>query len=44
VKNALLKNGLLPMTQTPAEALQYVADTAGAVDRRAKLLKKLLKK
>ncbi|MGI9387465.1 MAG: tripartite tricarboxylate transporter substrate-binding protein, partial [Methyloligellaceae bacterium] len=44
VKNALLKNGLLPMKQTPAEAKQYVADTAGAVVRRDKLLKALLKK
>ena len=44
VKNALLKNGLLPMTQTPAQALQYVADTEGAVARRAKLLKILMKK
>ena len=44
VKNALLKNGLLPMTQTPAEAKQYVADTAGAVARRDKLLKALMKK
>jgi tripartite-type tricarboxylate transporter receptor subunit TctC len=44
VRNALLKNGLLPMTQTPAQAKQYVADTAGAVDRRNKLLKILMKK
>jgi tripartite-type tricarboxylate transporter receptor subunit TctC len=44
VKNALLKNGLLPMTQTPAEAAKYVAGAAGAVARRAKLLKVLMKK
>ena len=44
VKNALLKNGLLPMTQSPAEAKQYVADTAGAVARRDKLLKALMNK
>ncbi len=44
VRNALLKNGLLPMTQTPAEAKQYVADTAEAVARRDKLLKALMKK
>ncbi len=44
VKNAMLKNGLIPMTQTPAQAKQYVADTMGAVDRRNNLLKILLKK
>ncbi|MBL6957893.1 MAG: tripartite tricarboxylate transporter substrate binding protein [Rhodospirillales bacterium] len=44
VKNAQLKNGLIPMVQTPAEAKQYVADTTGAVDRRNNLLKALLKK
>lgn len=44
VKNAILKNGLIPMKQTPAEAKQYVADTTGAVDRRNALLKKLLGK
>ena len=44
VKNALLKNGLLPMTQTPAEAKAYVAGAAGAVARRDKFLKALMKK
>jgi len=44
VKNAQLKVGLIPMAQSPAEAKQYVADAAGAVDRRAKLLEMLKKK
>ena len=44
VKNALIKNGLIPLTQTPAQAKQYVADTVGAVNRRVGMLKKLLGK
>ncbi len=41
VKNALIKNGLIPLTQTPAQALQYVKNTEGAVARRIGMLKKL---
>ncbi len=44
VMNAQKKVGLIPMAQTPAEAKQYVADTAGAVARRDKILKALMKK
>ena len=44
VKDAQLKVGLIPMAQTPEEAKQYVANAAGAVERRAKMLQALLKK
>lgn len=38
------KRGLIPMKTSPSEAKQYVADAAGAVNRRAALLKALLMK
>lgn len=43
VLNAQKKNGLIPMAQSPAEAKDYVANTAGAVERRVKILKALPK-
>jgi tripartite-type tricarboxylate transporter receptor subunit TctC len=44
VSNAQKKVGLIPMKTTPAEAKAYVANAAGAVSRRAALLKTLMMK
>ena len=44
VSGAQTKIGLIPLTQTPAEAAQYVKDAASAVARRDKFLQALMKK
>lgn len=43
VQDSQIKNGLTPMSQTPEEARQFVANAAASVDRTEKLLKALEK-
>jgi len=43
VKDAQIKNGLTPMSQTPEQAKEFVANAAASVDRTEKLLKALEK-